>query len=699
MIKKLIIGSVLFAVIIAVVMLSNPSGITRPSQNQEPLTDQDKDVSTSLSADKFEEREAMGNKDNPMAYWTWFYHQRANHNTIPANAFGNAVNAMHAMKAREANKLAANSIMPATPSNSWVSVGPTPIDVGGGNFYSGRVAALAMDPAHSGTIYLGAAQGGIWKSTNSGNTWTPLTDNQTSLATGSIAVDSSGIVYVGTGEGNLSCDSYYGAGILKSTDGGTTWSRLGATTFGSSTISKIIINSNNQNTLVVSTSFGVTDSSTNSCVRIHTGGSPGIYRSTNGGSTWTQVYSDSSGVSDLIADPSNSQVLYAGERNVAAGVLKSTDGGMTWNALATQPLSSPGRIALGITSKPSTTLFVATSNNTGGMLFKSTNNGTSWSSVNTPTGAFGGSFCESQCWYDIFIAPDPTSANILYLGGLDLYRSTNGGTSWTDLGGYAGYTHPDQHAFVFDPSSHSHIYSGNDGGIWSATAGDTCTPSSCWTQKNTGLAITQFQSIAAHPSISGTYFGGTQDNGSPEHTSSTTWTELIGGDGGWTAFDPTTPTIMYHTFFNITPQRSDDSGSNWSDITTGINTGDPSSFYIPMAIDISNPSILFLGSDHLYKTTNKGDAWSATSLVLSSGKFSAIKVAPSNDSYAYTGTSSGQFFSSTNGGSNFTEHDTGLPSVFLTQIAVDPTNPQKVYTTFSAIGGSHVFVSSNMGAS
>ena len=681
-------------IVSSVVLFDSHHAIKQSFQN----TRGDNNKSTiSQSADRFEEIDSDGSKDDPMAYSKWFYKQRSHGHTIPSDSYEKAVMAMHSMSNKHKNSLFASVNVASPIGGSWISVGPSPIDAGGGSFYSGRVSALASDPIHSGTIYLGAAQGGVWKSTNSGTSWSPLTDNQVSLATGSIAVDSSGNVYVGTGEGNLSCDSYYGAGILKSTDGGVTWTRLGASTFGASTITKIVINATNPNIILASTNRGVTGSSTNACTFVSLGSSLGIYRSTDGGVNWTLQKTSLGGIYDMVSNPTNTQIIYAGDNlgNGSSAIFKSTDGGISWNTLSL-PIKTYGRIALGITAQPQVTVFAAVQNQTDAVLYKTIDGGSNWTLINVPIGPFGGSFCYPQCWYDIFVAPDPTTANTLYLGGLNLYRSTNGGASWTDMGGYSGNIHPDQHALAFDPTSHSHIYSGNDGGIWSATSGDTCTPSSCWTQKNTGLTITQFQSIAAHPSVGGTYFGGTQDNGSPEHTSSTTWTQLIGGDGGWSAFDPINPSTMYHTFFNISPQRSVDGGSNWIDITTSINMSDSASFYIPMSIDVTNPSILYLGTDHLYKTINKGDSWSLTGLSVSS-IFSAIKIAPSDDNFVYTGTSDGQFYASTNGGTSFTEHDTGLPSVFLTQIAVDPTNPQKVYATFSGTGGSHVFVSSNAG--
>ena len=700
-IKAVLVGSVLFTLIISSGILFNSYVmIKQPLQDISPKYNDS--VGTTLSLhDKFEDRDAMGSADEPAAFWKWFYKERSGpHHSIPSNSYMKATYTMKAMSTHYSTSK--KSVAPHL-SNTWSSVGPSPItscSVMGG-YCSGRVAAVALDPSHPGTIYLGAAQGGVWKSTDNGTTWTPLTDNQPSLAIGSIAVDSSGNVYVGTGEGNLSCDSYYGVGVLKSTDGGSTWTQLGAATFGSSTITKIIINATNPNVILASTSYGFTTSSTNACQFVSPNSSTGVYRSTNGGSTWSSTLSPGPGASDLVIDPSNSAIVYAAISG--NGIYKSTNGGVNWSLLSSFPVNSTnglGRIALGITSAPST-IFAAINVNSTGQLYKSTNGGSGWSLVNTPLGPFGGAFCEGQCWYDIFIAPDPTSANILYLGGLNLYRSTDGGTNWTDLGGYSGNIHPDQHAFAFDPASHTHIFEGNDGGIWSATAGNTCSPASCWANLNQDLTITQFQSIAAHPSTAGTFFGGTQDNGSPQHTGSSIWTLLDGGDGGWTAYDPSNPVTMYHTYFNASPARSDNSGVTWNDISSTINQADPTSFYVPMAIDSQSPSTLYIGTNQLYKTTNQGNNWSPLSSPAADnfGVLSAIAVAPSDDHYVYVGTSNGTFYASTNSASSFTSHTTGLSSnTFLTKIAVDPSNPQKVYATFSGFGVPHVFFSSNSGS-
>src|SRR5207247_8950886 len=202
---------------------------------------------------------------------------------------------------------------------------------------------------------------------------------------------------------------------------------------------------------------------------------------------------------------------------------------------------------------------------------------------------------------------------------------------------------------------------GNDGGIWYSTSANTCNP--YWTNLNTGLGLTQFYAIAAHPTDSNTYIGGTQDNGTPERTGdSNTWEARLGSDGGWAAFDYKSPSTMYAS--NQWPTgllRSDDSGSTFHIIMAGINTNDPSEVFIPVAIDPTTPTTLYLGTNRLYKTTNSGNLWYIPTPGLPpSNVISAIAVAPSNGSYFYVGTSSGQLFVSADGGNTFTEYDSPL---------------------------------------
>ncbi len=611
-------------------------------------------------------------------------------------------------------------------SGSWAEMGPSSLqNCGTGSqvdLCTGRVTAIAIDPNNPNTIYVGGAQGGVWKSTDNGATWVALTDQltDTSLAVGSIAIAPNGDIYVGTGEGNNSGDSYYGSGILKSTDGGNTWTRLAGSTFGKSTFTKLIINPI-RGTIIAATNSGHTSSSTVT-MNVDPGVPLGVYVSSDGGKTWTLTLKAKNEASDLVLDPLDPSVVYAA---VDGAVYVSKDAGSNWTGPMSGGLPKPenvGRVNLGISTSSHLSIFAAiedTSRTTSqGSLYETNNGGSTWALVNPPpTARRQGGFCADQCDYDMLVAVDPTDPNTIYLGGLDLYRTTDGGSTWIDIGGYVGFIHPDQHAFAFSPTSHSTIYVGNDGGIWSSNSGNTCSPDSCWTDLNYGLGLAQFQSVAAHPSDKTVFLGGTQDNGVlMRNGSSSIWTEVTGGDGGWVAIDPKNPLTMYHAYAWSEGglERSEDGGANWisiTDKTNGVGTDDKGLFYVPVAMDPVSTNTLYLGTYRLYKTTSRGNGWFQPSPGLgfaSSGGcsankkedcISAIAVAPSNDLYVYVGTTTGKFFASSDGGNSFSENDHGLPTNALTSISVDPASPTKVYATFSGFGAGHVFLSTDVGIS
>jgi photosystem II stability/assembly factor-like uncharacterized protein len=586
---------------------------------------------------------------------------------------------------------------------AWVSKGPSPVRLCNavGLICSGRVTAIGLDPAHNGTVYLGAAAGGIWKSTDGGSNWVPVSDNQPSLAIGSLAVDPSGTVYAGTGEGDFL--GYYGQGVLRSTDGGNSWVRLGAPTFARSSFSGIIVNPLSPNILFASTNLGKAISTTGS-FGVAAGVPLGVYVSMDRGSTWNRTLtSNGVGAVDIALDPVVPSTAYA---TMDGGIYKTVNNGTTWtgplgNGLPPASQVSPLQDYVVVSASSHLTVYGDLFNLTSGFsnIFKSTDGGISWSEVSTPTG---------NCASTWTFAVDPTNSNTLYEGANDLCRSTDGGVTWTDIGGYSGYIHNDQHAIGISPFSHSAIYVGNDGGIWFAKNGDTCSAASCWTNLNAGLTTNLFYSLAANPTNSTDFFGGTQDTGTVRHSnSSTIWPEMFDSDGGVTAYDVNNPATMYGAIFGPHPLRSDDSGHTWNSITNGINVGDPGNFIVPITMDLSTPTTLYLGTYRFYKTVNRGDNWTLPSpgLTLPNGDLiSAIGVARSNGQDVYFGTNQGRLYASTNGGLNFTEKDAGLPSRypdsrFLTKIAIDPLNALKVFVTYSigAAAGKHVFSTTNGG--
>jgi photosystem II stability/assembly factor-like uncharacterized protein len=322
-------------------------------------------------------------------------------------------------------------------------------------------------------------------------------------------------------------------------------------------------------------------------------------------------------------------------------------------------------------------------------LYKSLDGGVTWAAV-TATGAS----CALQCWYDMALAVDPTNANIVYFSGFSLYKSVNGGTTFTDIG---TSIHVDQHAVVFDPTSNTTIYAGSDGGVFKSTTGGTS-----WTTLNTSLNITQFYpGIAISPTSATTFIGGSQDNGTTEGGAALSWSSQLGGDGAMAAYDwksGATFAGFTHGSSTDSPQRRDAGSSSWAVKNAGINTNDNANWVPPMTMDPRNPSVLYFGTNRVYRTSNSGDAWTAISPDLTSGgNLAAIAVAPSDSQTVYTGSSDGMVEVTTDLGLTWTPITTGLPVRSVTKIIVDPLDPRTAWLTVSGFSTGHVFKTVNGG--
>lgn len=590
----------------------------------------------------------------------------------------------------------------AQGSASWTELGPKPITnpanspTYGVAPFSGRVTAIAVNSSNSQNIYLGAAQGGVWKTVDGGASWSPLTDSQQSLAIGALAISPDGrTLYAGTGEPNHSGDSYSGAGLLKTTDGGKTWTILGSNIFTGSATSKVLINSGNPSRILVSTTFG---SCCKGLFRDYNQSAFGVYLSTDGGNSWSSTLVSHDyrvSFSDLVASPSNPNIVFVGAFD--GSVWESVNGGSTWTKIlyitAQNCVNNIGcRAAIATTAASSNSLFVAFSSNDGGLygLYRYNVSSAAISTLNLPPNVPNtSSQCGStlQCSYDFFFVADPSNSNTLYLGTTDLFKTVDGGLTWTDLGGYTSTPHPDQHAFAFLPGSPSTILIGNDGGIWKSTDRGVT-----WINLNNGLGITQFESITGSPSD--ILFGGTQDNGCVQYQGISSWSLIVGGDGGWSGFEKTNPNIMYCNYTHLGFRQSTDGGKTWQDAVAGINTNDDSEFYSPVSQDPSTPGTLYIGSVRVYKTTNFAQSWSDVSGILGTGLISALAVAPSSSSTVYLGDEGGNVKVSMNGGATWQ----GILSLTypVSSLAVDPTNSNIVYAAFPGLG---VYKISNQGGS
>jgi uncharacterized repeat protein (TIGR01451 family) len=641
---------------------------------------------------------------------------------------------------------------PATFTGAWTGIGPDPIvQIGRSDNASitvtGRIGALAI--RKDGTFILGAAQGGIWTIGPTDSTWTSRTDNLPSLATGALAVAPSNdlVVYDGTGEGALSGDSYFGNGILKSTDGGFTWSHVSGDFFLGVSISRLAVDPTNENHVYAAVLRG-RGGTRRVSPPIHS--TYGLWESKDGGVTWKLIKpapAVSLGATDVRIDPQNISTLYASFWGDA--IYKSTDGGATWNpimnGLPTNADFAGGltRFSLGLShpaSAAKATLYTGFDwIDTGGThhaarIFKSTDEGASWAELPTGTGPFDTvlDYCTTQCFYDNVVEADPTDPNVVFVGGSfgynmpipsgGIFRSDDGGMTWKNLG---WDLHPDFHALAFDPNNSANVLIGNDGGVWfSPDRGGRPNASDPLSSADFqfgdfnggGLVITQFSSIATNPTRTARIWGGSQDNGTERKAAaSNTWFDLASGDGGQALVDPTDSHYVYGTYFGISPFRFTDSGDNFFTnqfIENGINLADRSEFYTPFVLNQSNPNQLFLGTYRLYRTDNAkaasaGDVlWTAISPDLTTGctgtspngarncTLSAIGVGGGTG--VYTGSLDGLVYFSPNAQTSTTptwtlvgRHSEGrgdkhsLPNRPVAWIAVDRSNDRIAYVAFN----------------
>jgi hypothetical protein len=625
---------------------------------------------------------------------------------------------------------------PATPpaptipltNASWSLIGPAPVtgvaNVGGNPVDSGRVAGIAADPTNASILYLATAGGGAWKSINAGASWTPTTDNQSTLFMGAVAVapSNANVIYAGTGESTNSISSFYGRGVLKSIDGGATYTLLtnnGA--FDRTTISKIAVSPTDPNTVYVAIS-GAGVNGNGAAVT-------GVYKSTDGGTTWTNTttaipsVTAATSFSDVVIDPANASNVFiaigdAGG-SAANNVYKSTDAGGTYAAAGNfKTLANAnglGVIKISISKNNPTDLFaVASDPVTQGMDFvaKTTDGGTTWTNVSPGVNYVGG-----QGFYDNVVAVDPTNAQVAYVAGSfngtdgagnfvnQILETTNGGTSWTDItvGADGGGVHPDHHALTFD--ANGKLLDGNDGGIWRL---DTSTIGAIhWTDLNSNLSTLQFIGIGLHPTNMDIAYGGTQDNGTSKFTGALPWAQIQGGDGGFARVDQANPNTVYMEFFRQQGsttfiQRSDDAGVTFTDISPGINSNDQSDFFVPYQLDQTNTARLVLGTDHLYESLDKGATYTIIGTRNVGGftinaTIDAIGLAKTDRNTIYVGDDQGNIFVTTNDGAAWTMRNIPGVSDHIQSLVVDPTNSMIVYATRDRFGTGKVFRSANGG--
>jgi len=613
----------------------------------------------------------------------------------------------------------------ATIGGAWHSIGPAPLTSYRGGFLgigaaaypndTGRVLALTRS---GNTIYLGAADGGIWKSTDMGGHWTPLGDHLASLAIGAIAVSPDGsTILAGTGELADAFDAIRGVGVYRSTDGGQTWTLSdGKDANGVSLF---------QNQAVSAIRFDPSKPT-----RVFAAHTSGIAVSADGGATWsalTDANVNKSIMTDLAVDSAgNLFAAHGAPGDSANGVYYSTDHGATWAhiesygsntwvwkldlAASTAGNARSGQVVYAVAGDTS-----SLGSHLAG-IFRSTDGGQHWSTVATAS-SLGDS--SSQAWYDIYVAINPTNANDVFVGLIDIYRSIDGGSSWSNTTNvYSNFLplpaaiHPDQHAALWMGST---ILFGNDGGVYeSGDNGDSYS-----SDNGAGLVLGQYYGGDISATSSSEYLGGLQDNGNSLTTNAgRNWTDLTSGDGFWTVIDYTNPKNLYMEYSNdVTghgqPEYSIDQGASFTNAcnNTPAICRDPARFSTPLVMDPSNSSVLYSAhSQHLWKTTDGMITWTSLPSPTGGNNPSALAVAPTNSRVIYLGDEGANVWISTDGGSTWTSIDAACGSATgpncsggeISSLTVDPSDSRVVHAAVNGFRagatGQHIFRSRDSGA-
>ncbi len=569
-----------------------------------------------------------------------------------------------------------------TGSGNWSLLGPIAIPNNGTGQLNGngRLTSIAFHPTNPNTIFVGAPSGGFWKTTDGGLSWSKHITGMTRLGVSAIVINNTNpnIMYIATGDRDGGDAPGYG--VWRSIDGGLTWAPRN-TGMGNITINDLLIHPTNPNILIAA------------------GSNRRIYRTTNGGTSWTQSADLSNNPKDIAMHPTNPNIIYsAGTR-----FHRSTDGGATFTQITGVLPGSPQRMALAVSPNRPDWVYVLAGGGNGLIgIYRSTNSGATFAlRTNTPNildYAVNGSGTSSQAWYDLVIAADPTDANIIYTGGINLWKSTDAGATMNSISYWVGPNsgrdgvHADQHALEFSPHT-GQLYNGNDGGLYvTPDAGTT------WNDLSSGLAIAQVYKIGVSQQTQDLVINGYQDNGTGISRGTTFQTE-IGGDGMECIIDPTDDNFMYGALYYGDIRRSTNGGNFFNSISGP--TGEAGAWITPYKLDPNNPNRMFAGYNNVWRNdaVRTGTAWTEISNFTNTSNIRDLAIAPSNSNVMYVSKYDNSFRVSNNAlaaNPTWINRSGSLPvNNEPLDIEIDPTDPLHVFIALNR----NIYESTNGGIS
>lgn len=629
-------------------------------------------------------KRTKGDGWKPYKRWEHYMKQRVSSDgTFPA--------ANEVMEAYNAFMTQYGASGPKSTMGNWQELGPVtmPGNLTGQPNGLGRLNGIAFHPTNANIFYVAAPSGGVWKTTNGGTSWTPLTDTLPTLGASCLIVHPTSPNTIFLGSGDRDAGDAPGLGVLKSTDGGASWT-FANSGMGNETVGDLLMHPTNSSILIAATTDG-------------------IYRTTNGGTSWTKTSPNSNDFKDLEFKPGDPNTVYA----VGSGFFyKSTNNGVSWTSI-TSGLPNTGRYVIGVSANNANYVYVVSGGSNGLIgCYRSTNSGTSFSTRSTSPNILGysetGNDTRSQAWYDLAIAVNPTNANEIYVGGINIWKSINGGTSWTLNahwvgGGFTPEVHADIHALNYNPLN-SRLYCCNDGGLYY-----TANSGTSWPEISSGLAIAQVYKLGQSATQKSLIINGYQDNGTA-YVSNGTWNTVIGGDGMECIVDPTNNGYMYGALYYGNITRKSPSSFYFEDIAgdqiNGIN--EEGGWVTPYILHVTNSNTMFAGYKNLWRSTNvkatnsTSVTWTKISTSLggsNSYNITVLEQSEANSSILYLAREDDKLFRSDNINSTtptYTNLSSGLPAAYTpSDIEAHPTNQNIVYMTFYK----DVYKSTNKGAS